>query len=1231
MRLLLFFIFFLTVGNSTKVLSAQDSTLFLLGSFLGGESQDRVAGMVRDAKGNIFIVGTTESANFPATAGSFQTKRLGDKDVFLAKFSPDGRSLLFAALLGGSERDEARSVTIDDLGFPIIAGVTYSPDFPATYTFSNGPASEVFNGGAAFVARCSPDGSQLLFAALLGGSKRDEARDVAVSPDGIIWVAGVTESTDFPATLFAQQQVIGGKSDGFLAELHPSGSLLAYSTYIGGSGNDEVYSVALDIAGNVYCGGSTASPNFPGADMPDRSDEVLFVAQYIGGTMPGFTNIFSGQGNNFLSDIAFSPANGGRIYCAGSVSWTSLVGIRRGGYRELTAGGTDAFVIGMTTAGFVESATFFGGSGDDFCTSITIDGDDVVVAGTTASDALPVTSDAFSQKKHGGRDCFVASFDAVLQNLKYCSFTGGSGDDEATEAAVYKGTVCIAGTTSSHDFPVTSGGFSVEYKGGISDGFIQIFNPIPLLSVTPNPIRFDATELGSSANIDTIIVRNISKIRATKVDSIILENDASGTFVLDKFGFFPTFPSGASGRLRVTFTPRIEGNAVGSLAIWANGVRYAAELIGKGTMPPPQFTASNIVFDTTEVNAQTYDSIRIVSLSNRVFTVDSIIAGGANAGRFAVLEKTPFNIQPLDERFVKVMFFPAEQGQFVQIFRIFAHGVSVPVQFEGFAKNGAPPPVDSVFITDTDFGDVALFSTVNRTVTIKNTVSRAVILDSIAVESDAETTFTIMSPLTPRIIFPDDSLVAAVSASPKTLDKKTAKISAYIGNRYFSGNVSVNGVVPPVPEISVKDVDFRNVAVNQFQTDSAVVKNSGSASADIIKATVSDDSDGDFHIIDFVPRSLSAGDSMIIRLKFAPNLSGNKSAKLAVTTSDGIHKATLSGIALPPDSAVISIKPFDFHPTFIGEYSDSVITLFSVGSVAARIDSARLDDNEAFSLIATPQFPVSVATGNNITLPIRFAPKNAKTYDSRLTVWHKDGMVRITISGEGILPPDTLFIPRISVVLPNRTVAIGQKVDFPLIISGGRRSLDSLRGKQFTAHIRFNASVLAPTEGRGKIENNYHTVMLSGIVNSDVLGVFGGISALGDADSTLLQLLDCSFTSEHIPVNAEVSLTDGLLRITDIWKYGGPRLVESVAPEPVIVISPNPAGEEANILLYRVQSGCVLQIFDETGREAMRFLPEVNPQTGEATVTFTSKLVRGIYFCRIVSGSRIAVKALYTE
>ncbi|MCC6845978.1 MAG: choice-of-anchor D domain-containing protein [Bacteroidetes bacterium] len=1230
MRLLLLLIFSLTVGNATTMLSAQDSTLFLLGSFLGGASQDRVVGTARDAKGDIFIVGTTESANFPVTAGTFQTEYSGNRDVFLAKFSAEG-TLLFASLLGGSELDEVRSITIDALGFPIIAGITYSPDFPATSAFSNGPASEVFNGGAAFVARCAPDGSQMLFAALLGGASRDEANDVIASPDGIIWVAGTTESVDFPVTLFAQQKNSGGKSDGFLAELHPSGDLLAYSTYIGGKADDEISAIALDIAGNVYCGGSTASPDFPGAVAPERSGNDLFAAQYLGGTMPGFMNIFSVQGYNSLSDIVFSPANGGRIYCAGSASWTSLVGIRRGGYRELATGKTDAFVIGMTTSGIVESATFFGGSADDFCTSIATDGNDVVIAGTTYSDVLPATPDAFSLKKYGGRECFVASFDAALQNLKYCSFAGGTDDDEAAEVAIFKGTICLAGTTSSRDFPVTSGGFTTEYGGGASDGFVQIFNPIPLLTITPNPVRFGAVDLGESATIDTLTVKNISLIRATRVDSVLLENDASGAFVLDKFGFFPSFPSGASGRLRVTFKARTEGNAKGSLAIWANGIRYAVELLGQGITPPPQFTADDVVFDTTEVNAQTYDSMRIVNLSNRTFTVDSIIAEGINAGRFAALEKTPFDVPPSGIRFVKVMFFPSEQGRFAQIFRIFARGVSVQAELEGFAKSGMPPPSDSVFITDTDFGNVELFSNANRTVAIKNAVSRAVILDSLVVESDAETTFTILPAAWPIIIFPDDSLVSAVSASPKVLGKKTAKISAYIGGRRFSGNVSANGTLPPVPEISVNDVNFQTVIVNQFRIDSAYIKNSGSAPADIIEVSVSDDLDGDFYITDFAPRSLAGGDSMTIHLKFAPKSSGNKSAKLVINTLDGIHKAMLSGIALPPDSAAISIAHLVFRPTFIDTYRDSSIVLLSVCPIAARIDSARLDGDDAFTFGIATQFPVSVAPGDKIELPVRFAPKNARIYGSRLTIWHRDGMMHGTISGEGILPPDTLFTPRISATLPTHSVAIGQKVDFPLIISGDRRSLDSLHGKQFIAHIRFNANVLAPADGRGTVENAQHTITLSGIAKSDVLGIFHGVAALGDADSTPLQLLDCYFVAADTTVRAEVSLSDGLLRITDIWKYGGPRLVESVAPAPVIVIHPNPIGEEANILLYRVQPGCILQIFDGTGRESARFLPDVNPQTGEAIVRFTHEMARGIYFCRVISGLQTVAKALFSE
>lgn len=1241
MRLLLFCIPFLTAyfaaGLQTAKSAARDSTLLRLGSFLGGEGNDRIIGMVRDTVGNIFVAGVTESSQFPVTANAVQSKRGGDKDCFLAKISTDGKILLYSTFFGGSERDEVRSLTLDALGNPLIAGVTYSTDFPVSpnSTFTNGQFSDIYNGGAAFVARFSSDGAHLLFSAVLGGVGNDAANDVTVAKDGTVWVAGSTTSLDFPVSGFAQQPSCGGKSDGFLAEINANGTPLVFSTYFGGSGDDGISALTLDDAGNVYVAGTTQSPDLPGDNVLPHPDADVFMAKYREGTSLEFTHTFILSGADAVNDVVFSPLNG-QIYCAGASSGLSFVGIHREGYRELSSGGSDAYIIRMNTGGLVTAATFFGGSAHDFGYALAVEGDEITLAGTTESDALPATPDAFSIRRKGGQDGFAVTFDGELKTVRYCTYAGGSGDDVATAATIVKGTMYFAGTTGSPDFPVSQFAFDTTYGGGFSDGFVQAFSPVPLLTITPNPVLFGEVEIGAAVAIDTPVIKNLSETRTARVepDSIRLENNGFGAFSLNISGFIPTLPPGVSSKPRLTFTPQAEGNVTGLLEVWANNVRYLIPLEGTGVVPPPQFSAPDVEFDTVEVNTQTFDTIHITNLTNRTFTVDSIRLIGTSGGRFAVLQTTPFDVLPLSFAVARAMFFPENEGQYTQTVQIFARNVMVVLRLRGFAKPGAPPPIDSISVSDANFGDVTVQTTGNHSVVIRNLVPREILLDSTTIENDIESVFTAVQPVKPLTIGANDSLVVTVKATPLTTGQKTANMAAYLAGRRFTGKMIVNGTPAPQPELSASAADFGSVVIREFRHDSVLVKNTGNAPADMQKAEITADADADFTVEGFAPRTLAAFDSMKIYVKFAPQITGAKTASVKITTDAGIVAAALSGIAAPPpDTPRIVVERLTFRRTLTDSLRDSVAVVISSGNITAQIDSVSIiGDTAAFSMIFPPAFPQFLPSGQKLMLGVRFTPKTETMHIALLRVYYSSGKsAEGIIEGEGFRSPDTPVVVRVRVTLPLRTAAIGETVDFPMIMTGEPQSLDSLLGRQFTAKIRFNTTVMAPADGRGETDDSTHTVTFSGVVTSDTLVVFHAIAALGNADSSTLRLLDCTFTDGGKPFKAVTTLTDGLLRISDIWRYGGPRLVGGIEPAPVIVILLNPVAAGSKIQLYRVQPGCTLSITDVIGKECARFSPQVDVRTGEATVELAPNFARGIYYCRVVSGSQSAVKALFAE
>lgn len=225
-----------------------------------------------DQAGNVYLV--MIEVRQPCrhiTRGAFQDRMPGGLDSVIAKLSGDGRRVLWCSYLGGSGRDLAPSLRVDRTGCPVVAGSTFSSDFPTTEgAFQRRPGGKE----DAFVAKFAADGSRLVYSTLLGGSEADGAEGkhgLALDAAGRAYVVGFTSSADFPTTPGAFQRRYAGASRGdwrqtgdrFVAILSADGSRLEASTLIGGGARDGGEGIAVDTKGRVLLGGMTYSRDFP--------------------------------------------------------------------------------------------------------------------------------------------------------------------------------------------------------------------------------------------------------------------------------------------------------------------------------------------------------------------------------------------------------------------------------------------------------------------------------------------------------------------------------------------------------------------------------------------------------------------------------------------------------------------------------------------------------------------------------------------------------------------------------------------------------------------------------------------------------------------------------------------------------------------------------------------------------------------------------------------------------
>jgi hypothetical protein len=303
------------------------------GSYLGGAADDSITGLALDGAGNIYVTGRTASANFPTTAGAFQTTKSGPSwgtNAFITKIGASSFPIIYSTYLGGtSGTDIANGIAVDCSGNAYVTGFAESPDFPITpgafqTTFLGGPQSP--SPSDCFVAKVSASGSSLAYSTFIGGTGSDVANAIAIDSSGNAVVTGFTSSTDFPVTPDALQHSYGGGNmDAFLSRINPTGSSLVYSTYYGGSSTDQAYAVAVDSANTAYIAGTTSSydvPALPGAFQPRFAggSEDAFLAKL---SLDGAGYTISGTVTNDLGN----PLHNVTIQITGSASMTTLTDI----------------------------------------------------------------------------------------------------------------------------------------------------------------------------------------------------------------------------------------------------------------------------------------------------------------------------------------------------------------------------------------------------------------------------------------------------------------------------------------------------------------------------------------------------------------------------------------------------------------------------------------------------------------------------------------------------------------------------------------------------------------------------------------------------------------------------------------------------------------------------------------------------------------------------------------
>jgi len=518
-------------------------------TYIGGVDKDRANDIAVDSAGNAYIVGETESPDFPVQQGRtttpFQPFAGGSQDAFILKLNPTGTQIDYASYLGGTGYERGSGIEVDSNGSAYITGQTTSIGLGTAGVFQQN--TDPTNGSDAFVAKVNATGNQLLYFTYIGGPGFEEGIGIDIDGTGNAYISGTTQSSGL-ATSGAYQRNLVGSSDAFVSKISADASQQLYFSYLGGGGGDVAGGIVVDETGAAYITGITPSPDFPTGRNLESGQlrnfaQPTFQSEYQGGAFDAFVTKFNPNGQS----LAYSTFLGGsgNEGVAFLPLTASTIGIDQAG---------QAYVVG-TTNSWENSANPFpirNAQQPNF-------------AGPFRRD--PTTGEIIQPLQPSGTDAFLTKLNNTGTDIIYSSFYGGNdqltagiqtsdGNDYGYGVAVDQfGAAYTTGQTGSYNLndgrnpllPIPGQGSPLGYqfndpsqRQGTRDQTGEVIGPY-IVETNPFP--------GARETIDTLLVPNFK-------DSFVSKLSFEGVIVTPFGGTLDITEGGVTDFIALELTTR---------------------------------------------------------------------------------------------------------------------------------------------------------------------------------------------------------------------------------------------------------------------------------------------------------------------------------------------------------------------------------------------------------------------------------------------------------------------------------------------------------------------------------------------------------------------------------------------------------------------------------------------------------------------------------------------------
>jgi hypothetical protein len=399
-------------GFIAKLTPAGDAVLFA--TYLGGSGPDSLEDVAVDDAGNVYVTGFTSSPDFPTASPLYANMSTGP-DVLMAKLSASGSTLLFSTFLGGSGYDYGYSIELGPAGAIFLSGSTQSSDFPTANAY-DGIINNVSSNSAAdiYITKLPATVDSLQWSTFLGGSLAESGNGLAVDHHGNVYVAGDSQSYDYPTVNAVKGENSGGGGDVVVTRVISGGGALIYSTYLGGTGEDRGYDIAVDRNRVAYVAARTQSTDYATVDpfQPELAGgwDAAVTAIWQTGTLV-YSTYLGGTGTDRGRGVAVDEFGG--LYVAGETSSADFPTLRA--LQETLGGSYDAFLVSLAPGTrALAYSTYLGGIGSDYPWGLASGAQGAVyLAGQTGSFNFPTVA-PIQPESSGSNEAFVAKVTAPL-------------------------------------------------------------------------------------------------------------------------------------------------------------------------------------------------------------------------------------------------------------------------------------------------------------------------------------------------------------------------------------------------------------------------------------------------------------------------------------------------------------------------------------------------------------------------------------------------------------------------------------------------------------------------------------------------------------------------------------------------------------------------------------------------------------------------------------------------